>query len=101
MTPGKIVASRWRDSVKKTPRVPLRFHSVVPFTVEIGDIVNTSVWVLSLVALVGGGDAFASTALTSSRLAIGINVDGSLVTEDRSLGIRYDPGGGASDAPMG
>ena len=52
-------------------------------------------------ALLGSADATASTALSSSRLAIGINVDGSLVTEDRSLGIRYDPGGGASDAPMG
>ncbi len=43
----------------------------------------------------------ASTVLSSARLAIGLNTDGSLVTDDRELGIVYDPEGGATGDPVG
>jgi len=53
-------------------------------------------------AICGGvPSAEAAPVLTSQRLAIGLNTDGSLVTNDRSLGIMYDPDGGGFGDPMG
>ena len=45
--------------------------------------------------------AEASTVLSSSRLAIGLNTDGSLVTDERDVGIVYDPEGGSVGDPVG
>jgi hypothetical protein len=56
---------------------------------------------LVLLLLSSGVPAQASTVLSSGRLAVGLNVDGSVVTEDGSLGMLYDPYGESEDAPMG